>query len=85
MAATAGCATENNTASARLTIGPAIAMRNSALALGGSAPIWATPPKMNNVMLRTGTLNRKATTECPSSWSSTLAKSMIAVAAPMNQ
>ena len=60
-------------------------MKNSAMALGGSAPIRATPPKMNSVMLRTGTLYRSATTECPSSWSSTLTKSMTAVTAPMNQ
>ena len=36
-------------------------------------------------MLRTGILYRSATTECPSSWSSTLTKSMMAVTAPMNQ
>jgi len=36
-------------------------------------------------MLRTGTLYHSAITECPSSWSNTLAKSMMAVVAPMNQ
>jgi hypothetical protein len=60
-------------------------MRNSAMALGGSAPIWATPPKIKSVMLRTGILYRSATRECPNSWSSTLTKSMMAVSTPMNQ
>ena len=36
-------------------------------------------------MLRTGILYRSATTECPSSWRSTLTKSITAVTAPMNQ
>ena len=36
-------------------------------------------------MLRTGILYRMATTKCPNSWSSILAKSIRAVRAPMNQ
>ena len=52
-----GCSrSEKRTARMRLTIGPAIAMRNSATALGGSAPISAIPPNMNNVIRRTGIL-----------------------------
>jgi hypothetical protein len=43
------------------------------------------PPKIKSVMLRTGILYRIATTECPNSCSSMLAKSMMAVTAPMNQ
>ena len=34
----------------RLDRGPAMAIMNSALAVGGSSPISATPPKMNRVM-----------------------------------
>ncbi len=49
------------------TIGPPMAMKNSALALGGSSVISATPPKINRVMPRICIPNRRATTECPSS------------------
>ena len=34
----------------QLASGPTIAIINSALGLGGSSSIWATPPKMNRVI-----------------------------------
>ena len=37
-------------ANAKLVSGPTTAIRNSALALGGSPAIWDTPPKMNRVI-----------------------------------
>ena len=35
---------------AKLTTGPTMAMRNSALGEGGSASIWAMPPKTKSVI-----------------------------------
>ena len=48
-------------------------------------PNLSETPERKGAMLRTGILYRNATTECPSSWSSTLTKSITAVTPPMNQ
>jgi len=42
---------------AKLVIGPAMAIQISAMALGGSALIWRTPPKTKSVMLRNRNFN----------------------------
>ena len=75
----------NSAARARLTSGPAMAMRNSAPALLGSRVISATPPKKKRVMARTGTLLRRAKKACPSSWASTEPKKSTLVSAPSSQ
>jgi len=59
-----------------------MAIQNSAMALASSGPIYATPPMMKSVMLRTGILVRKVTIECPNSWSSTPENTNMVVAAP---
>jgi hypothetical protein len=41
---------QRRAASRKLETGPAMAIRNSDFGSGGSLPISATPPKMNNVM-----------------------------------
>ena len=68
-----------------LAIGPAMAIQNSALALGGSSPISATPPKMNSVMPFICIPNRRATSECDSSCSTIDTNSPSMPAAPMIQ
>ena len=52
----------------RLVAGPAAAMKNSAFAVGGSCRRFATPPRRNSVIDETFILNRRATSECESSW-----------------
>ena len=51
-----GSKKKKTAASAKLVSGPTIAIKNSAAALGGSAAIWDTPPKMNRVIRCTGIL-----------------------------
>jgi len=65
--------------------GPAAATWNSALALGGSSDISATPPNRNSVIPFIGRPWRRATSEWDSSWSTTEANSPRAPAAPMIQ
>src|ERR1041384_2645657 len=45
-----GASAKNPPARTKLAMGPAMAMRNSARAVGGSFSISATPPKMKSVM-----------------------------------
>jgi|GEM_PF-4329313 len=68
-----------------LAIGPAIAILISAMALGGSEPISATPPKMNSVMPFISMPSRRAMIECDSSCSTIEMNSPRAPAAPIHQ
>jgi hypothetical protein len=49
-------------------------MRNSESALSGSRRRFETPPNRKSVIECTGSLKRRATIECESSWRSTLPK-----------
>ena len=51
-----GSKRKKSAASAMLVSGPTTAIKNSALALGGSPAIWDTPPNINSVIRLTGTL-----------------------------
>jgi hypothetical protein len=66
---------------ARLVAGPAMAIENSAFALGGSLVKLATPPRRNRVIEETVMLNRRATSACANSWATTLTKKSRAVMA----
>ena len=68
-----------------LVAGPASAMRNSFRPDLGSDEIWASPPKMNNRMLRTCMPCLSATRECASSWASTERNNRQAAVMPINQ
>ena len=67
----------------RLVRGPAEAMKNSALALGGSFVRFATPPSRNSVIDETDILNWRATMACASSCSNTELKNRRAAIAEM--
>ena len=58
---------KNTPATTTLEAGPAMAIQNSALGLGGSLLISATPPNRNRVMPFIGRPNRLATSEWHSS------------------
>ena len=62
-----------------------MATMNSVAGVLASRVIWATPPKMKSVMLRTGIPRAKATTLWASSWASTDAKKTSAVAPASSQ
>ena len=67
LAAVFGAAAANAAASTKLTSGPTMATRNSCPGVDGSPPRADTPPKMNSVMLVTGSPSRFATSEWASS------------------
>ena len=62
-----------------------MAIMNSALAVGGSSPISATPPKMNRVMPFMFIPYCRATREWQNSWATMETKSPRAPTTPMTQ
>jgi hypothetical protein len=71
---TAHAPSEKSAPSASETRGPAIAIRNSAPALGNIPLNFATPPKSHSVMPSISIPSRRAWNACPSSWRSSDAK-----------
>ncbi len=65
---------QKNPASTRLAMGPTMAIKNSALGLGGSCFISDTPPRANRVIPAMGTRRFCAISACMSSCSSMEAK-----------
>ena len=70
---------------AKLVAGPAMAMKNSAFALGGSFVRLATPPRRKSVIELTDILNARATIECANSCSTTETKNSSAAIPAMIQ
>src|SRR6185437_6843694 len=68
-----------------LTVGPAMAMRNSVAAEGGSSSNSATPPNRNRVMPRIDMPRERATMAYPISCSRMQPKKAKAAIRPMNQ
>ncbi len=71
-------------ASRKLDIGPAIAIRNSALGSGGSCSSSATPPKINSVMPCIDMPKYRATIECENSWKTIEKNTPAATAMPIH-
>ena len=61
----------NTGASTTLTSGPATATLTSSMGLSGKDFILARPPMGKSVMSCTSLPSRRATSECPNSWSKT--------------
>jgi len=85
-AAAKSSATPKNTAATpMLASGPAMAMLNSSPGVAGSSSIWATPPKMNRVILLMGMPERRATSAWDSSCATTDPKNSSVVAMAVSQ